>query len=275
MKIQTLCLFTFSIAAATPYPSLPQITAKPRAEPRLPTASSERDSNPVTPEALLAADQTKLGQGNQTAMEIGPSSPRVQQAIRKLSKNVLSIRDPSLRHATWDAIHNPLTCVAHRAHVTQVMKAAILLRLKEEGLLPDGQAAEAGIFPPLKNDGGECPQLPQTLDAAPGSSFGSHHSYPGGLAVHESFNLQSAINFAALYRKQYGKYVLINQDWVVGAPAWHDWAKTMVFQWNADGTLFDEFNFGGRGQTDNYGSPGDSRTAAHHILGLAETMRAV
>jgi hypothetical protein len=80
------------------------------------------------------------------------------------------------------------------------------------------------------------------------------------------------MNFAALYRKLYGKDVLINQDWVIGAPAWHDWAKTLVFQWNADGGVFDEFNFGGNGRNDNYVAPGDSRTGAHHILGLAETM---
>jgi len=222
--------------------------------------------------ALLAADQTKLGQGNGTAMEIGPSSPQVKQAMRTLLKNVRAIRDETLRKATLDAIQNPETCVAHRAHVKEVVRASILVRLKEEGLLADDADAEAGIFPPLKNDGGDCPHLPLTLDSAPGSAFSGHHSYPGGLAAHESFNLQSAINFAALYRKQYGKDVRINQDWVIGAPAWHDWAKTMVFQWNADGRIFDEFNFGGRGQTDNYGAPGDSRTGAHHILGLAETM---
>jgi len=221
---------------------------------------------------LSAADQTKLGQGNQTAMEVGPSSPKVKEAMRALLKNVSAIRDETLRKATVDAINNPETCVAHRAHVTSEVRASILARLREEGLLADDTNAEAGIFPPLKNDASDCPQLPLTLNSAPGSAFSGHHSYPGGLAAHESFNLQSAINFAALYRKQYGKDISINQDWVIGAPAWHDWAKMMVFQWNADGRIFDEFNFGGKGQTDNYGRPGDSRTGAHHILGLAETM---
>jgi hypothetical protein len=59
----------------------------------------------------------------------------------------------------------------------------------------------------------------------------------------------------------------------VGAPLWHDWAKAMVFQWNADGSEFAELNFGGTGVNDNYGAPGDSRTGAHHILGLAEEMK--
>ncbi len=222
--------------------------------------------------SLTGADQTKLGEGNATALKTGPTSPVVQAAVRSLLKNVRSIRDTDLREATLDALRNPATCVAHRVRVTGEMKESILAKLREEGLLPKSDHAVTGVFPPLKNDGGECPQLPLTLSSAPGSGFGSHHSYPGGLAVHEAFNQQSAMNFAALYGKQYGKGTILNHDWVVGAPAWHDWAKTMVFQWNADGTIFDEFNFGGTGQTDNDGAAGDSRTGAHHILGLAEAM---
>ena len=40
---------------------------------------------------------------------------------------------------------------------------------------------------------------------------------------------------------------------------WHDWAKIIVFQWKPDGTELDELPIAG--------------TAAHHILGLAETMK--
>ena len=59
---------------------------------------------------------------------------------------------------------------------------------------------------------------------------------------------------------------------IIAAPIWHDWAKQMVFQWNEDGTEFIELNFGGNGKTDNFGRPGDSKTAGHHIIGIAETM---
>lgn len=59
----------------------------------------------------------------------------------------------------------------------------------------------------------------------------------------------------------------------MGAPLWHDWAKPMVFQWNADGTEFTEFNFGGNGSTDAWGAPGDSRTGGHHMLSIAESMK--
>jgi hypothetical protein len=46
-----------------------------------------------------------------------------------------------------------------------------------------------------------------------------------------------------------------------------------VFQWNADGTEFAELNFGGNGLTDAAGAAGNSKTGAHHILGLAEAMK--
>jgi len=221
---------------------------------------------------MLAADQTKLGTGNATAIEIGSSSPRVRSAMRVILRNVRQIRDRKLRGATLNAVSNPETCVAHRADVNEQVKKTVLAKLREESLLEDGDEAAAGVFPPLKNDGGSCPRLPLPLNAAPGSGFGGHHSYPGGLAVHEAFNLESAKNFAALYRRQYGKDLSIDQDLVLAAPAWHDWAKTMVLQWTAEGTEFSELSFGGTGRRDNNGSPGDSRTGAHHILGLAEAM---
>jgi hypothetical protein len=66
--------------------------------------------------------------------------------------------------------------------------------------------------------------------------------------------------------------IFIDEDLIVGAPLWHDWAKPIVFQWNANGSEFTELNFGGFGATDNNGLPGDSRTGGHHIVGIAEAM---
>jgi len=67
--------------------------------------------------------------------------------------------------------------------------------------------------------------------------------------------------------------IFIDQDLIVAAPLWHDWAKTVVFQWNADGSEFRELNFGGNGATDAYGAAGNSKTSAHHIIGVAESMK--
>jgi hypothetical protein len=41
----------------------------------------------------------------------------------------------------------------------------------------------------------------------------------------------------------------IDDDIIIAAPVWHDWAKTMVFQWNEDGTEFTALDIGGNGKT--------------------------
>jgi hypothetical protein len=241
-----------------------------------------------------AADQTQIGAGNARAQQIGPGSPLVQSAVEFLTNNARQIEDPQLRTATLDSFLNPHTCIRHRANVTDAVKNQIIATLLAQNLVNPADAAsitggvKAGVFPPVLNDGTACPMLPLTFEATPGSNFGGHHSYPGGLAVHESFNDQSSINFADTYRGEFGSLgpkqlpvargaqpngdVRISQDVILAAPIWHDWGKMMVFQWNSDGTEFTELNFGGSGTNDNFGTPGDSRTGGHHIISIAETM---
>ena len=244
----------------------------------------------------LAADQTKIGAGNAVSQKTGHTSPLVRSALATLVSRVNQISNKGLRAATLDAISNPHTCVQHRANLTNAQKDQIVATLTNEGLVnpSDGSAIQggikAGIFPPILNDGTSCPQLPLDSYGAPGSTNNSHHAYPGGLSVHEVFNQQSSLNFAASYRGEYGRPnpngfpidsgtatpaeadVRINQDVILAAPAWHDWGKTLVFQWNADCTEFTELNFGGAGVNDDNGMPGDSRTGGHHIISIAESM---
>jgi len=238
---------------------------------------------------------------NDKALAIAAQSPLVKSSKAFIVAHIREIGDPALRQATSDAIENPATCVAHRAQLDPAGKAKILEELSAAGLVDPADDAKfpggllAGIFPPVKDDGGACPHLPQAFDAAPGSVFGGHHSYPGGLAIHEALNLESDINLADLYRRHYGHSgvdgmpevlpagapsvkpaaadVAIDQDVILAAPMWHDWAKTIVFQWTVEGTELPELNFGGNGKTDLFGSAGTSKTGAHHILGLAETIR--
>lgn len=241
-----------------------------------------------------AADQTQLGAGNARAQQIGSASPLVQSAVALLERNAQQIEDAQLRAATLDSFLNPNSCIRHRVNVTDAIKNQIIATLTAQNLVNPADAAsitgglKAGIFPPVVNDGTACPMLPLTFKATPGSNFGGHHSYPGGLAVHEFFNDQSSINFADTYRGEYGSLgehhlpvtrgaqrsgdVRINQDVILAAPIWHDWGKMMVFQWNGDGTEFTELNFGGSGTNDNFGAPGNSRTGGHHIISIAETM---
>jgi hypothetical protein len=254
--------------------------------------------------AVGAADQTVPGAGNAAAAALSSQSPMVQSAFDALITHVREIHDARLKSITLDAIVNPSTCVTHRAGVTAAMQSAIVAELLTQGLVSaaDGTTFPgglmAGVFPPVLDDGGACPHLPQPFTSAPGSVFGGHHSYPGGLPIHESFNLESSLALTNGYRLVYGhsffgrslptetpEYVLggdvvpardsdifITQDVMIGAPVWHDWAKSIVFQWNADGTEFAELNFGGAGTLDNYGTAGDSRTGGHHIMSIAEAM---
>jgi hypothetical protein len=248
--------------------------------------------------AADSAENAAPGAGNALAIEISGKSALVHSAKAFIDRRIREMQNGPLRTATEDAVDNPATCVRHRAGVDAAAKAAIIERLKKEGLVDpedDSRFAgglSAGIFPPLAADGGDCPQLPQVFTSAPGSVFGGHHSYPGGLAIHEAFNLSSALSLAANYRRTYGHRganglpevglvdnpeaadnIAIDQNIMIAAPIWHDWAKMIVFQWTETGSEFPELNFGGNGKTDKFGTAGNSKTGAHHILGVAETIK--
>jgi hypothetical protein len=236
-----------------------------------------------------AADQTIPGAGNTTAAATAAGSPRVLQAERFLIEQARRIRDRAIRTETLDIL-SPHVCVRHRiGFATAAAKDAVVQKLLDAGLVSadDGAAIpgglRAGIFPPVLQESSNCPQLPQPFRSAPGSFFGGHHSYPGGLPIHEANNDRADVALAEQYRRSYGapteggdaatgERFFIDEDIILAAPIWHDWGKAIVFQWNADGTEFAELSFGGNGKTDNFGQPGDSRTPGHHMLGLAEAM---
>jgi hypothetical protein len=255
--------------------------------------------------AAFAGDQTVPGAGNSKAVVIAKQSPMVQSAYAFVLSQAGKIKDSKLKQETLDALSNPQTCVTHRADLTSAQKDTIVQSLVAQGLLnlSDGASitggAKAGVFPPVVAESSACPQLPQPFFSAPGSAsvFG-HHSYPGGLPIHESNNDVADVHLADEYRAVYGHGnehgfptldrdelgsethqgdhdfdIFIDQDIIVGAPLWHDWAKSIVFQWNGDGTEFIELNFGGTGVNDNFGKAGDSRTGAHHIITIAEEMK--
>jgi hypothetical protein len=252
-----------------------------------------------------ADDQTKTGAGNAAAITLAKKSPMVKSAYAFLLYQAGRIEDDKLRTETLDALGNRDTCVRHRANLTAAQRTAIVQSLISNKLLNPADAATiaggaaAGVFPALVDDGTACPKLPQAFFSAPGSAsvFG-HHSYPGGLVIHESNNDVADIHLANEYREVYGHArsdgfptidrddlrafaqretdgdfdIFIDEDLIIGAPLWHDWAKPMVFQWNADGSEFIELNFGGTGTNDNFGAAGDSRTGGHHIITIAEEM---
>jgi hypothetical protein len=235
-----------------------------------------------------AADQTVPGAGNATAAATAAGSPRVVQAERFLVEQARRIRDRALRSQTLDILSSH-PCVRHRIGLASAAaKDAVVQKLLAAGLVAADAAAaipgglRAGVFPAVLQESSACPQLPQPFRSAPGSVFGGHHSYPGGLPIHEANNDRADVALAETYRQSFGapseggeargQRFFIDEDIIIAAPIWHDWAKAIVFQWNADGSEFAELSFGGNGLTDDFGRPGDSRTPGHHILGLAEAM---
>src|ERR1700753_936263 len=158
-----------------------------------------------------ADDQTKPGAGNAAAIALAKKSPMVSSAYQFLLDQAERINDNKLRRETLDALGNPSTCIRHRENLTDAQKDAIVQKIVDEKLVNPADATtivggvKAGIFPPVTNDGTSCPKLPQAFFSAPGSTsvFG-HHSYPGGLVVHESNNDVADIHLAAEYRQVYG-----------------------------------------------------------------------
>ena len=248
----------------------------------------------------IAADQTVVGAGNARAMQIAKRSPLVNSALAFLQHQLSAIPSALVRSDLSELMDQDKACIKSRANLSADDKARLLLELDQAGLIDNAEATRiqgglmAGVFPPVAEDGTSCPKMPQAFYAAPGGASGGHHSEPGGLPVHEAFNDLSALAFAHNYQNVYGnlakdglpRVVLkgqapasrndtfqLDRNVVIGAPIWHDWAKTLVFQWNADGSEFVELNFGGNGKTDNNGAAGDSRTGAHHILGIAEAIK--
>lgn len=240
-----------------------------------------------------AVDQTLPGAGNADADQTAAASPRVRMAHEFLVRQARTIKNRALREATLDLLTNRGFCVRSRVGIDDTAKAALLARLTAAGLVNPADDASfpgglsAGVFPPVLDAQTACPRLPMAFDAAPGSGFTSHHGYPGGLPIHEANNLRAGLGLAEAYRRSYGggdahdehahghddeapgwlrSPFFIDQDIVIAAPIWHDWAKTLVFQWSADGSEFKELNFGG--------TPANgTATGGHHIISVAESMK--
>ncbi|ESQ84248.1 hypothetical protein [Asticcacaulis benevestitus] len=206
--------------------------------------------------SLPACAFAKTGVGNEGATAIAAASASVQRAYADLKSAAGGIGDRRLAEATRNGLA-PETCIAHRVDLTDKDKQAIVTALIAQGFLKREENLTDGVFPPVVADESPCPHLPQPIFAAPGGNEGSHHDWPGGLVQHEAFNLRNAHDLAEAYHDQSG--LTLDRDTLTAAVIWHDWAKSLVFQWRNDGTEMQEISIAG--------------TGAHHILGLAETMR--
>ena len=161
--------------------------------------------------------------------------------------------DARMREDMLRVIEDPAPRYA-RKYPSADSRQALRDALAREGFVkPD--APVSGIFPPRTDSGG----IVQPFWSAPGSDLNSHHSYPGGLLVHELFNSTMAANFEHTYDAIYFDGAShVNRDVVIAAALYHDIMKTVVFQFNDDGSLLGELSIGD--------------TGGHHCLSGAEAI---
>ena len=191
--------------------------------------------------------------GNARAAAIAARSPLVQATHGYLQMLARSIGDALLRESVLELLSDPAPRFM-RAYPTLASRTAARDKLAAIGAVAADAPVE-GIFP-ANTLGRE--RAPQPFWSTPGSAQDSHHAYPGGLAIHELFNARMAVNFVTVYDRMYLSGRSLSRDAVIGAALYHDILKSVVFQWNDDGTLFKEFPIGG--------------TGAHHVLSGAEAI---
>ncbi|GAA0524699.1 hypothetical protein FHS83_001843 [Rhizomicrobium palustre] len=188
--------------------------------------------------------------------DLAARSPLTKGAVAALEKAVERLPEPA-QAETREALFPETGCIAYLKGLDKAGETAILDSLAAEKFITDRAAAEKSLFG-YPHAGKTCPARLQSVRVAPGGDWEGHHAWPGGLAVHEASNLHLAENFVTQFRAETGEPSAIDMTQVTAAVVWHDWAKTVEFQWQ-DGRLI------------NYESK-IAGTGSHHILGLAEAM---
>jgi hypothetical protein len=215
---------------------------------RMPAPGQSRDYSaalPPPPGALVA--------GNARAASIAASSPFVRETYATTLGLANQIADPALRSSVVELLRDPKPTFLKNYPTLEAREALRQAFLGEKFI--DEHVPLTGLFPP----NADAQSAPQPFWSASGSSDGSHHAYPGGLTIHECFNATMATHFARTYDDVYfsGRSA-ISRDTAIGAALYHDCMKSIVFQWNDDGTPFAEATICG--------------TGAHHVLSGAEAL---
>lgn len=206
-----------------------------------------------TPRAARLEVPRHLTGANARAAGIAQTSPFVRAKYQAVLDIVHSMGDARLRADVQRLIDDPAPRYARR-YPTPESRQALRDALARAGFIKADDPV-SGIFPP----GTETGSIVQPFWSAPGSDLNSHHSYPGGLLMHELFNSTMAANFERTYDAIYFDGASrVNRDMVIAAALYHDIMKTVVFQFNDDGTLLPELSI--------------AQTGGHHCLSAAEAI---
>lgn len=206
---------------------------------------------PVSAKALKKGAAISLAECQSlTPADMAKRSAIVQDAYKYLLESVKTINDAKLRAGVADILTNPIPKVAQQ-YTSLSARKELRAKLAANGLVKDTLTAEE-LLPPIPANGAK----PQNFDAAPGSGYMSHHSYPGGLPVHTALNVRSSLGLYQGYLES--NAMQLDRDVILAGQLLHDLHKPWVFQWKEDNSSLPEFQIAG--------------TGAHHILGIAESI---
>lgn len=182
----------------------------------------------------------------QNAIACGQQAPLIEGCYRSILGYAEKIRDAGLRREVTDLIRNPSLRFLQE-YSSPAARHRIYTQLANQGLVDTAKTDEAHFFP--VSDG-----KIQEFRTAPGSGYGSHHPYPGGLATHVNANMHITEAVCNTYRDVF--MYNVNRDIAFGAELLHDIAKPFVFAWQKNGRSLQEYTIAG--------------TGAHHIFSIAE-----
>lgn len=183
-----------------------------------------------------------------TPQAMAEQSGLVMSGWDSLHASANKIRNPKIRATVLEIMANPAPTLMQRIGSSE--KKEIWKELTAKSLLKD--VALKDFLPPAKSASAE----PQPFYSAPGSGYGSHHSYPGGLVTHTDLNTRVSLALYEGYREVYD--YLLDRDVVIASQLLHDLHKPWVFQWQKNGESRGEMKLGGTGE--------------HHPLGVAESI---
>ncbi|MDY4033382.1 MAG: hypothetical protein SOY64_10055 [Pyramidobacter sp.] len=182
------------------------------------------------------------------AIDAAKASSLVDRSFKNIVECVERIGNEPLRRETLKLVKDPtLTFLEQYTSPASVEK--LYAALAAEKLVDPAKVDAAHLLPPMDKP-------VQAFMTAPGSGYGSHHSYPGGLATHVDVNLHITETLCRIYDEVY--MYEADRDVAVAAQALHDIAKPYVFQWQPDGSSLKEYPVAGQG--------------AHHVISLAEVI---
>jgi len=139
------------------------------------------------------------------------NSRLVADSMTYLEAVVSTISDPGIRGAVEGIMRNPAPTLMADL-MDEKNRKDVYTELKSKGLAAEDLAFE-DFLPATKNPH----RSPHPFIAGPGSGYGSHHAYPGGLITHTALNTMVALSLFEHYREVYG--FRLNRDVVIASQA--------------------------------------------------------